>query len=46
MIFLGISTMGSSSASIFRDGRLLFAVEEERLSRVKNDASFPLLSIK
>ena len=38
--------MGSSSASIFRDGRLLFAVEEERLSRVKNDASFPLLSIK
>jgi len=46
MISLGISTMGSSSASIFRDGRLLFAVEEERLSRVKNDASFPILSIK
>ena len=46
MIILGITTMGSSSACIFKDGRLLFAVEEERLSRLKNDGSFPLLSIK
>tara|TARA_Y100001970_G_scaffold286912_1_gene410256 strand:- start:1074 stop:2849 length:1776 start_codon:yes stop_codon:yes gene_type:complete len=46
MICLGLSTMGSSSACIFRDGKLLFAVEEERLSRIKNDASFPVLSIK
>ncbi len=38
--------MGSSSACLFKDGNLLFAIEEERLSRVKNDASFPLLSLK
>ena len=46
MISLGLSTMGSSSACIFKNGELLFAVEEERLSRIKNDASFPILSIK
>ena len=46
MICIGLSTMGSSSASIFRDDKLLFAVEEERLSRIKNDASFPIKSIK
>lgn len=38
--------MGSSSACIFKDGILLAAVEEERLSRIKNDDSFPILSIK
>lgn len=46
MILIGISTMGSSSACIFRDNTLLAAVEEERLSRIKNDGSFPIKAIK
>ena len=48
MINLGInySQMHDSSACIVRDGELLFAVAEERLSRVKHDARFPHLGIK
>jgi len=48
MITLGInySQMHDSSACIVRDGTLLFAVAEERLSRVKHDAGFPRLSIQ
>jgi len=43
MITLGInySQMHDSSACIVRDGELLFAVAEERISRVKHDARFP-----
>jgi carbamoyltransferase len=48
MISLGInySQMHDSSACIARDGEVLFAVAEERLSRVKHDARFPQLSIR
>lgn len=48
MISLGInySQMHDSSACITRDGELLFAVAEERLSRVKHDASFPRLAVR
>jgi carbamoyltransferase len=48
MITLGInySQMHDSSACIVRDGELLFAVAEERISRVKHDASFPRNAIK
>lgn len=48
MITLGInySQMHDSSACIVRDGELLFAVAEERLSRVKHDAGFPKLAIQ
>jgi carbamoyltransferase len=48
MISVGInySQMHDSSACIARDGELLFAVAEERLSRVKHDARFPSLSIQ
>ncbi len=48
MITLGInySQMHDSSACIVRDGELLFAVAEERLSRVKHDARFPELAIQ
>lgn len=35
------SRMHDSSACIVRDGRLLFAVAEERLSRIEHDAGFP-----
>ncbi|HTZ73624.1 MAG TPA: carbamoyltransferase [Candidatus Aquilonibacter sp.] len=48
MISLGInySQMHDSSACIARDGELLFAVAEERLSRLKHDARFPTLAIQ
>jgi len=48
MLTLGInySQMHDSSACLVRDGELLFAVAEERLSRVKHDARFPSLSIQ
>ena len=48
MISLGInySQMHDSSACIARDGEVLFAVAEERLSRVKHDARFPSLAIQ
>ncbi|MFZ0960210.1 MAG: carbamoyltransferase [Terriglobia bacterium] len=48
MISLGInySQMHDSSACIARDGELLFAVAEERLSRAKHDGRFPALAIK
>ena len=38
--------MHYSSACIVRDGELLFAVAEERISRTKHDAGFPHLSIQ
>ncbi len=43
---LGLCTMGTSSAALFKDGEIIAAVEEERLSRVKNDNSFPHKAIK
>src|SRR5438105_7814847 len=48
MLTLGInySQMHDSSACIIRDGELLFAVAEERISRVKHDAGFPKLAIE
>jgi carbamoyltransferase len=48
MISVGInySQMHDSSACIARDGEVLFAVAEERLSRVKHDARFPALAIQ
>ncbi len=42
---LGLCTMGNSSAALLKDGKVIAAVEEERLSRVKNDGSFPHLAI-
>ena len=48
MISLGInySEMHDSAACIARDGHILFAVAEERISRLKHDARFPSLSIE
>jgi carbamoyltransferase len=40
------SQMHDSSACIARDGELLFAVAEERISRLKHDAGFPRLAIR
>jgi carbamoyltransferase len=48
LITLGInySQMHDSSACLVRDGELLFAVAEERISRLKHDARFPSLAIR
>ncbi len=48
MLTLGVnySQMHDSSACIVRDGQILFAIAEERLSRVKHDARFPHLAIR
>jgi carbamoyltransferase len=40
------SQMHDSSACIVRDGELLFAVAEERISRIKHDAGFPHHAIR
>jgi len=48
MLTLGInySQMHDSSACIVRDGELLFAVAEERISRQKHDSRFPQLAVQ
>jgi carbamoyltransferase len=48
MISLGFnySQMHDSSACVARDGELLFAVAEERISRIKHDAGFPHNAIR
>jgi carbamoyltransferase len=47
MIILGINAFhGDSSASLFIDGQLIAAVEEERFKRLKHWAGFPIESIK
>lgn len=48
MITLGLnySQMHDSSACLVRDGELLFAVAEERISRHKHDSRFPALAIR
>ncbi|MCD4652351.1 hypothetical protein K8T06_00260 [bacterium] len=42
---LGINMSHASTACLFRDGRLIAAIPEERLNRVKFSAAFPELSI-
>ncbi|KAA3631794.1 MAG: hypothetical protein DWQ02_15830 [Bacteroidetes bacterium] len=47
MDILGISAFyHDSAAAIIRDGELIAAAQEERFSRVKHDARFPLEAIK
>lgn len=44
---LGINSyLHDSSAALLRDGEIVFATEEERLSRVRKDNRFPVLSIR
>lgn len=42
---LGLCTMDNSAAALFLGGQLVAAVEQERLSRIKNDGAFPYLAI-
>ena len=47
MIILGINAYnGDSSACIVVDGKLVFAIEEERIRRTKHWAGFPSESVK
>ena len=46
MKVLGITTEGDSGAAIVEDGRILAAVNEERLSRMKLVVGFPRGSIR
>jgi carbamoyltransferase len=48
MIVLGLnySQTHDSSACLVRDGKLLFAVAEERISRLKHDNRFPVLAVQ
>src|SRR5882672_4512437 len=48
MLTLGVNytRMHDSSACVVRDGELLFAVAEERISRLKHDAGFPKNAIR
>ncbi len=47
MIILGINAYhADSSAAIFKDGRLIAAIEEERFRRVKHWAGFPQMAIE
>ena len=45
MNILGLNAFhGDSAAALWRDGRFVFAIEEERLNRIKHWAGFPALS--
>jgi len=47
VIILGINAYhGDSSACIVKDGKLICAIEEERIRRIKHWAGFPSESIK
>ena len=47
LFILGISCLyHDSAACLLRNGEIISAVQEERFSRIKHDASFPLNAIK
>lgn len=46
MIILGINYGHDASACVVIDGKIKAAIAEERLTRVKNDASFPIEAIR
>src|SRR6516164_2098434 len=47
MLILGISAFfHDAAAALIRDGEVLVAAQEERFSRIKNDASFPIQAIR
>ncbi|PYV97736.1 MAG: carbamoyltransferase, partial [Acidobacteria bacterium] len=47
MLILGLNMFhADASAAIVQDGRVVFAIAEERLNRVKHYAGFPSLAIK
>ncbi len=45
MNVLGVHDGHNASAALLRDGRVVFAVSEERLSRTKNEGGFPARAV-
>ena len=45
MIILGIGAEHNSSACLMINGKIVGVVQEERLTKVKNQCAFPLLAI-
>jgi len=43
---LGICDGHNSGACLLRNGSVIAAISEERLSRVKNDAGYPRMAVK
>ena len=46
MLILGINTGLNSSVVLMKDNKAVFGVQEERLSKIKNQPGFPVLSIQ
>lgn len=46
MIVLGVHDGHDAAAALVRDGRLVAAVEEERLTRIKNHDTFPVHAVE
>ena len=47
MYILGISSFyHDSAACLIRDGEIIAAAQEERFTRIKHDANFPINAIK
>ncbi|HBC87125.1 MAG TPA: hypothetical protein DCZ94_09245 [Lentisphaeria bacterium] len=46
MHILGINTGLNSSAILMKDNKIVFGIQEERLSKIKNQPGFPTLSIQ
>lgn len=45
MLVLGVHDGHNASACLLEDGAIRYAIQEERLSRIKNHSGFPFLSI-
>lgn len=46
MVILGIASEHCSSASLMIDGRIVGIIQEERLSKLKNQVAFPLKAVR
>tara|TARA_B100002052_G_C15886337_1_gene601714 strand:- start:1956 stop:3752 length:1797 start_codon:yes stop_codon:yes gene_type:complete len=46
MIIVGVNFSHDSSIAIIKDNKLIAAIEEEKLSRIKQDKGWPLFAIK
>lgn len=46
MIILGIAAEHNSSACLMINGKIIALIQEERLTKIKNQCAFPLLAIK
>lgn len=46
MIILGINENHNATAAIIKDGRVIYAASEERITRLKNDIGYPYQTIE